>query len=80
MTRTLLLFWDAGGPFMLHALPDEPELVLISSIELDLFVRADPCQARPVATNPGRAMEMTELRFRLDAALHELVQPGPLTG
>jgi hypothetical protein len=28
----------------------EPELVLFLSFELDLFVRADPCQARPVAT------------------------------
>jgi len=32
------------------------ELVPFSSIELDLFARADPCQARPVATNPGRVM------------------------
>jgi hypothetical protein len=37
-------------------LAGEPELVPFLSIELDLFVRADPCHARPVATNPGRVM------------------------
>ena len=37
-------------------LAGELELVPFSSIELDLSVRADPCQARPVATSPGRVM------------------------
>ena len=37
-------------------LAGEPELVLFLSIKLDLFVRADRCHARPVATNPGRVM------------------------
>src|SRR6185437_10207148 len=37
-------------------LAGEPELVPFSSIELDLSVRTDPSQARPVATSPGRVM------------------------
>jgi hypothetical protein len=36
--------------------PMSPELVLLLSIELDLIIRADPCQARPVATDLGRAL------------------------
>jgi hypothetical protein len=39
-----------------RGLAGEPELVLFLSIELDLMVRADPCQARPVATNLGRVL------------------------
>jgi dihydrofolate reductase len=38
-------------------LAGEPELVLLLSIELDLIVRADPCQARPVAANLVRSTQ-----------------------
>jgi hypothetical protein len=41
-----------AGPRM----ADERELVLLLSIELELIIRADPCQARPVATDLGRAL------------------------
>ena len=38
-----------------------PELVLLLSIELDLIVRADPCQARPGATGLVRHGLLDEL-------------------
>jgi len=42
---------DAAQISQISGWPVEPDLVLLLFIELDLIVRADPCQARPVATN-----------------------------
>jgi hypothetical protein len=42
---------DAAQISRISGWPVEPELVLLLFTELDLIVRADPCQARPVATN-----------------------------
>lgn len=42
---------DAAQISQVSGWPVEPDLVLLLFIELDLLVRADPCQARPVATN-----------------------------